>query len=148
MAPRHARDDESVGRIVVGVDGSEPALEALRWAADEARRRHASVQVLHAWHQPVARAVGFIGDDDPYKKAAQHVLDAAIGEVDVSGIEAIEPKLVTGSAAGALIRAARKADLIVVGSRGRGGLTGTLGSVSQQVAHHAPCPIVIIPSAE
>ena len=148
MALRHASDDENFGRIVVGVDGSEPAQEALRWAADEARRRNASIRVIHAWHQPVASAVGFIGDDDPYQKAAQHVLDAAIDGMDATGIEAIEGKLVTGSAAGALVRAARKADLVVVGSRGRGGLTGMLGSVSQQVAHHAPCPIVIIPPKE
>lgn len=136
-----------MARIVVGVDGSEPAQEALRWAFDEARRRHASVQVVHAWHQPVVSATGFIGDNDPYQKAAQEVLDAAIDGVDATGIEAIERKLVTGSAAGALVRAARKADLLVVGSRGRGGLAGMLGSVSQQAAHHAPCPIVIIPAA-
>lgn len=148
MAPRHASDDDSFGRIVVGVDGSEPAQEALRWAADEARRRHASVEVIHAWHQPVASAVGFIGDDDPYQQAAQQLLDAALEGVDATGIDAIDRKLVTGNAAGALVRAARRADLVVVGSRGRGGLAGMLGSVSQQVAHHSPCPIVIIPPEE
>jgi nucleotide-binding universal stress UspA family protein len=133
-------------RIVVGVDGSESAQEALRWAIDEARRRDASVKVVYAWHQPFMSACGFIGDMDPFKEAAQHLLDAAVNGVDATGVAAVERKLVTGSAAQALIRAAKGAAMLVVGSRGRGGFTGLLlGSVSQHAAHYAPCPVVIIP---
>jgi nucleotide-binding universal stress UspA family protein len=133
-------------RIVVGVDGSESAQEALRWAIDEARRRDAAVKVVYAWHQPFMSACGFIGEWDPFKEEAQHLLDAAVDGVDATGVSTIERKLVTGGAAQALIRAARGAALLVVGSRGRGGFTGLLlGSVSQHAAHHAPCPIAIIP---
>ena len=129
------------------MDGSEAAREALQWAVDEARRRDATVQAVYAWHQPVVSACGFIGEMDPFKEEAQHLLDAAVDGVDATGIAPVERKLVTGGAAQALIRAAKGAALLVVGSRGRGGFSGLLlGSVSQQIAQHAPCPVVILPS--
>jgi nucleotide-binding universal stress UspA family protein len=136
-------------RIVVGVDGSESAREALRWAVDEARRRNAVVEALYAWHQPFLgyAEMGEINISD-FSREAQQILDAAVDAVDTTGFPLVERKLVTGGAAQALVEQAKGADLLVVGSRGRGGFTGLLlGSVSQQVAHHAPCAVVIIPPA-
>jgi nucleotide-binding universal stress UspA family protein len=137
-------------RIVVGVDGSESAREALVWAVDEARRRNATVEAVYAWHQPFVTGYAYMGEMDlgQFEEDAQRVLDTAVNAVDTSGIVPIERKLVAGSAASALVEEAKGAALLVVGSRGRGGFTGLLlGSVSQQAAHHAPCPIVIIPPA-
>ena len=137
-------------RIVVGVDGSEAAFEALQWAVDEARRRNATVEAVYAWHQPFVGGYSYMGEIDLgyYEEEARQVLDQAVDAVDASGIPPIERTLTAGGAAGVLVEAAKGAALLVVGSRGRGGFSGLLlGSVSQQAAHHTPCPIVIIPPA-
>ena len=135
-------------RIVVGVDGSEASRQALEWAVDEARRRNAIVEAIHAWHQPFVTGYAYMGEIPlgDYATEAQGVLDAAIGSVDTGGVT-VEGKVVAGGASEALVDEAKGASLLVVGSRGRGGFSGLLlGSVSQQTAHHAPCPIVIIPA--
>lgn len=137
-------------RIVVGVDGSQPSGEALRWAIDEARRRGAAVEAVHAWHQPFVAGYSTEGalDLGPYEDEARTLLDAAVEALGDTGAVPVDRKTVCGGAAGALVEAAKGADLLVVGSRGRGGFSGLLlGSVSQQVVHHAPCPVVIIPPA-
>lgn len=138
-------------RIVVGVDGSESARQALRWAIAEARRRDATVEAVYAYHQPFVTGYAAMGELDNlghFENEAQQVLDAAVDAVDATGIPPVERKLLTGGAASVLVEEAKGASLLVVGSRGRGGFTGLLlGSVSQQAAHHATCPIVIIPSA-
>ena len=141
------------GRIVVGVDGSEGSLRALRWAVREAQTRDATLDVVVAWHFPYAAAVDVTGmaatriSRDELEQASQEVLDRAI---DVARRESdtarVEPVLVQGGAAQSLLESALGADLLIVGSRGRGGFTGLLlGSVSQQCAHHATCPVVIVP---
>lgn len=139
------------GRIVVGVDGSAPAETALRWALAEAQLRGAVCEVIHAWSYPVVAdiagmaAAGVAWPD--LEADARRVLDEVIERVrpDTEGVR-LTVRAVEGTAAGVLIEAARDADLLVVGSRGRGGFVGLLlGSVSQQVAHHAPCPVVIVP---
>ena len=138
-------------RIVVGVDGSETAREALKWAVDEARRRNAIVEAVYAWHQPFAVGYAELGELDNlghFEKEAQVALDASVDAVDASGIAPIERRLLPGGAASVLVEEAKGASMLVVGSRGRGGFSGLLlGSVSQQAAHHASCPVVIIPPA-
>lgn len=136
--------------IVVGVDGSEHAARALRWALDEARIRGAAVQAVHAWQNPDVGVTGFpvpkVGTEG-IAEAAQETLDQAVDDQATGGVE-VERSLVRGPAAQALLDAAKGADLLVVGSRGRGGFAGLLlGSVSQQCAHHASCPVVIVPGA-
>jgi nucleotide-binding universal stress UspA family protein len=137
-------------RIVCGVDGSEPSLHALDWAADEARRRGATLRVVHAWFEPVTAypfAAGMVIETQAIEDAARHILRDAVARIHaVDGELTIEESLVHGSAATALLEETEKADLVVVGSRGHGGFTGLLlGSVSQQVVHHARCPVVVVP---
>jgi len=136
-------------RIVVGVDGSEISRAALQWAVDEARRRTATVEAIHVLHQPFVYGYAYLAEveTDDYAEEAQKVLNEAIAAIDTTGV-AVEPRVIAGGPSQVLVEAAKGADLLVVGSRGRGGFSGLLlGSVSQQVAHHAPCPVVIIPPA-
>ncbi|MEX2393767.1 MAG: universal stress protein [Actinomycetota bacterium] len=132
--------------IVVGTDGSDNSQLAVRWAAEEARIRGAKLLVIHSWTFP-APTVG--ADRLPHvdlEAAAQKVLDEAVGAIsEASGLE-IATEIAPETPAQALVRASEGADLVVVGSRGRGGFKGLLlGSVAQQVAHHAKCPVVIVP---
>lgn len=136
-------------RIVVGVDGSEISRAALQWAVDEARRRNAAVEAIHALHQPFVYGYAYLAEveTDEFAQEAQAILDKTIAAVDTTGVP-VEARVVGGGPSQVLVEAAKDADLLVVGSRGRGGFSGLLlGSVSQQVAHHAPCPVVIIPPA-
>jgi nucleotide-binding universal stress UspA family protein len=139
-------------RIVVGVDGSEGARRALQWAVDEARLRRARVEAIHVWHYPYVPTGPFVPvalpASDEFETEAQSVLDRAVESVDTRDlVPPIEKTLVCDGPARALLDASKGADLLVVGSRGRGGFAGLLlGSVSQAVAQHATCPIVIIPS--
>jgi nucleotide-binding universal stress UspA family protein len=142
-----------MGRIGVGDDGSPGSQRALEWAVDEAARRGATVEAVHAWSFPYATTTPFgpvVIDSGTLEQVAQQELDEAVSGVDASKLAApIEKILVCGGAGGVLLDHAKGADLLVVGTRGRGGFTGLLlGSVSQQVAHHAPCPVVIVPSDE
>jgi nucleotide-binding universal stress UspA family protein len=138
-------------KIVVGIDGSDESNAALRFALEEARLRGATVEAVHAWgYPPTAFGPGFIAAIDAelietLHKAAADVIDRALEEAgDVGDLE-VAHATPEGPAAPALLEAARDAELLVVGSRGRGGFTGLLlGSVSQQCAHHAPCPVVIV----
>lgn len=141
-------------RIVVGIDGSDGSRRALEWAIAEARLRGAAVEVVMTWHEPyVAGAPVLAGtarqDLEAVERAHRSEMDRVLDSTDTRGLDApVERILVQGRAAGVLVDVARGADLLVVGSRGRGGFTGLLlGSVSQQVAAHAPCPVVIVPSA-
>ncbi len=140
-------------RIVVGVDGSEGARRALSWAMDEAARWGATLVAIHAWAVPVmAGPTGLtplaIPDTLELQKAAEDFLansvtEARRGRADIS----VEQLVVEAPAAEALLDAARSADLLVVGSRGHGGFVGLLlGSVSQHCAHHASCPVVVVPA--
>lgn len=146
MAPQLSNGATTPERIVVGVDGSESAQRALRWAVDEARRREATLEVVHAWRRiPISDYL--VNEPEPGGSArfAQAVLDQAVDAEDTAGVT-VERKLVPGKGAYALIHEAKGAAMLVMGSRGRGGFSGLLlGSVSQQAAHHAPCPVVIIP---
>lgn len=138
-----------MARIVVGVDGSEESLRALRWAVAEADLRHAKVEAVHAWsYPPMAFVPAMVPPaafpHEALANEAEAVLDHACGQL-ADGGPTVQRVLVQGATAQVLLDAAIGADLLVVGSRGRGGFAGLLlGSVSQQVAHHAPCPVVIV----
>ena len=136
-----------MSRIVVGVDGSETADAALAWAAGEARLRRAHLDIVHAYTYPVMGDFPVAELDSALVDEAQAVLDGAVARADLDDVE-FDPRLEREPVAMGLVEAAEGADLLVVGSRGRGGFAGLLlGSVSQQCAHHAQCPVVIIPAA-
>ena len=133
--------------VVVGVDGSDHSLEALRFAANEARLRNVALRVVTGWTPPVND--GFLGAPIPdptlYERAAHNTMESMITAV-ASELEGVEVETVSdvGEAAAILDHCA-DADLVVVGSRGRGGFKGLLlGSVSHQVVQHAPCPVVVV----
>lgn len=137
--------------IVVGVDGSEPAKRALRWAIEEARLRGAKLAAVTAWHVPGYSygAPGFVpilatSVDVAIREAAEAIANEAVEQARAAGLDA-EAIITNGQAADVLLESAERASLLVVGSRGHGGFAGLLlGSVGQQCAHHASCPVAII----
>jgi nucleotide-binding universal stress UspA family protein len=142
-------------RIVVGVDGSEHAAAALRFAAEEARLRNALLVAVHAWsYVPLAPIQtgydtmelppAFVADDlEREEQAAHTLLNDAISMLP-PGVE-VERRVVPGNADDAILDEAAGATLIVVGSHGRGRLASALlGSVSSRVIEHAPCPVVVV----
>lgn len=145
------------GTIVVGVDGSSASIEALRWAADEARLRDAKLIVLHAWSFVPATPIGdpgmiaiptgdIAGQLDVESEAAKADLDSAIAEaLGPSPAIAVEPVLMEDDAADALVARSEGADLVVVGSHGKSGFRAALlGSVSRHVVDHAKCAVVVV----
>ena len=139
-------------RIVVGIDGSPASKETLQWAVAEAKLRGVALRVVHAWAFPyVAAGPGLdpILDGqmiDDIRRNAEELVDRELSELGdaAAGVD-VERAVVEGAPASALIEAAKGCDLLVVGSRGHGGFAGMLlGSVSQQLSHHAPCPLVIV----
>jgi len=147
------------GDVIVGVDGSAGARAALRWAMAEARLRKTRLRVVHAWtfSYPGGAGYGYLGESlDAFPggglsnlhRAAEDMIEHAIADLaaEAEGVE-IEREIVEGTAAEVLVAAATERDLLVVGSRGHGGFAELLlGSVSQQCAHHARCPVVIVRS--
>ena len=133
-----------MGLIVVGVDRSAGARAALRFALDEARLRQATLRAVHA-----IRAFGSYpslewggSDVRTLHRAAEDLIEDATSEVTAEGeaVE-IERRVIEGAPRAVLVEESRDADLLVVGSRGHADFPG---SVSQQCAHHAECPVVIV----
>ena len=138
--------------IVVGVDGSDGARDALRFALEEARLRGVAVRAVAAWHVPVAAYGGTFVSPDPalvdrLAPEARRAVERALADAgDVAAGVNVDTVVREGAPAQVLLEEADDAELLVVGSRGLGGFRGLLlGSVSQQCAHHAPCPVVIVP---
>lgn len=138
----------STDRIIVGVDGSESSQDALRWAKAQADRTGAELVAVAAWSYPVAAYPTLSGYvpmtpnldlEGETRAALRTVVKQTVGDAPVT-LEVIE-----GHPANVLIDAAHGAALVVVGSRGHGGFVGALiGSVSQHVVTHAPCPVVVV----
>ncbi|MBU8859711.1 MULTISPECIES: universal stress protein [unclassified Micromonospora] len=134
------------GPVVVGSDGSESALRALGFAVERAAERDVPLRVLRAWEPPGDRWVP--PDFDPEQVAAS---ERAAAEAELAPWRESFPDVpaeieaVPGSASSLLVEASRSAQLVVVGSRGRGGLRGMLlGSVSQQLIQHSHCPVAVV----
>jgi nucleotide-binding universal stress UspA family protein len=134
------------GPVVVGVDGSVASHAAIGFAFEEADLRGVPLRAVHSWQPPghPGWVEVRVDRDDLAANERQRVgqwlrpWEQKYPQVPVSST------LTTAHAAGALIEAGRDATMLVVGSRGRGAFTGLLGSVSQQVIHHAPCPVAVV----
>jgi nucleotide-binding universal stress UspA family protein len=165
-----------MARIVVGVDASPGALQALTWAAHEARLRLATLEVVHAYHgQALAAPLFFPStealpaqaptghrppDELPAETAeerarfqaavrrqADDLMDDLLGELGetVKGIDVRRRVVEDRNPADCLVELSGDADLVVVGSRGRGGFSSLLlGSVSHAVVLHGRCPVVVV----
>lgn len=141
--------------LVVGVDGSPHAEQALAWAVEQARQREASVQVVGVY-QPYDAPGPFGGDflqlADPgaperFRREAERHVAEAVAAVAESEIE-LSTVVRAGHPARVLIECGRSAALVVLGRGGRPGPPQvTLGSVTRQVLHHAPCPVAIVPGS-
>jgi nucleotide-binding universal stress UspA family protein len=142
----NSRPDDEAPRIVVGVDGFESSKAALRWAIHQAKLTGAVVEAVTAWQIPVGTGLVPATDMPDYQDDARMVLTEAIAEMCMIDAEVeVRPRVVEGRAAQVLLDGAEGAELLVLGSRGHGGLAeALLGSVGQYCVHHAPCPVVIM----
>jgi nucleotide-binding universal stress UspA family protein len=137
--------------IVVGIDGSPESDAALRFAHEEARLRGASLRIVCAWAASDTAYIGeaFAPTVDVFLAAEHHaeeILRAALERLAPDPAVGVEAVSVEGHPATVLSEQSSGAELLVVGSRGRGATASlVLGSVSQGVAHHTRCPIVIVP---
>jgi len=142
--------------IIVGLDGSDTSLEALRWAAGEARRRETDLVLVYSyvppsWQSPLATAGS---DEETMDREAQRSAGRRLAELaddNAALLEGVQVRHVTvpeRQPARALLETAGPQDTIVVGSRGLGGFSGLLlGSVSQHVLHHAQGPVIVVRGA-
>jgi nucleotide-binding universal stress UspA family protein len=139
-----------MGHMVVGADESAGAAAALRWAVREAAARGWSLTAVLAWG--LLDQHHMVGDqpfDPAYGEAdalatLDAIIRAAVGTADAA---TVERKAVCDLAAHALLTSSAGADLLVVGARGLGGFRELLlGSVSQQILHHATCPVAVVRS--
>ena len=135
-------------RIVVGVDGSPHSNAALRWSLDQALARSGEVTAVFAWQVPFVSIPGAFSRTE---------LEQGYGEFLVDSVSAVEPApkvpletvLAESDPTEALVTAARRADLLVLGIRGRTPVAGLmLGSVSQSCAASATCPVVLVKRGE
>lgn len=137
------------GRVVVGVDGSEPSRHALRWARFLARASASTLEVVAAWQRYTpygwygAGSVAMPPDNpaDDTQKAVTATIEEVFGDERPAGFRLT---VRAGHAAQVLLEVSEGAWMLVVGSRGHGGFTGLLlGSVSAGCAEHATCPVLV-----
>jgi nucleotide-binding universal stress UspA family protein len=137
-------------RWIVGVDGSEPSVDALRWAVEHAAARDAQLVAVSVFHVPAVMALmtakrGLGVDELGLAATAGHELDVAIERVGSS--VAITPRVVEGATGPELVRVAEDADMLVVGQAGGGDeRTPRLGSVARHCATRAGVPVVVVPA--
>ena len=142
-----------MARIVVGVDDSQGARRALAWALEQAASSHATVEAVHvfqrylAWVDLDLSAEERQRSDESAIASARGTLDRVVDEVLEGSEIPVERVVLLGEVAAALVEQAAGADLLVVGSHGRGGLKAlVLGSVSRRCTELASCPVVVIPT--
>lgn len=135
--------------IVVGVDGSAHGEVALEFAAHEAALRKARLLVVGAWESPMIVAPVGVYPIEAFQSLRddlESIVQAAVARVaELEPSVTCEGRVVEGQPAAVLLREADDAEMVVVGSRGHGGFASLLlGSVSQQMVQHAPCPVVVV----
>jgi nucleotide-binding universal stress UspA family protein len=150
--PLAGKPDAWNRKVVVGVDGSEESVTALRFAAEAARVRRAPLLVVHAFQDPIR--TGYYGRTLPPLKPvlgrAERVLEDSLrrGLPEDPGVQ-FAGRLVEGEEHAALLAAAEQSDLLVLGSRGQGGWKGLLlGSVSLRCLTSARGPVAVLRGAD
>lgn len=132
------------GRIVVGVDGSDASLDAVRWAYRQAQLTDSELEAVACWHV-TSQYAELVAEEIDWAARAISLLDDALGTFEDEGGVHITRTTTQGHPAKVLTDASTNADLLVVGSRGHGGFAGMLlGSVSGHVIAHAHCPVVVV----
>lgn len=137
--------------ILVGVDGSESAFEALKWAAQQARLVGTPILAVATWQYPKTYDWSeLLPQEADFSSAAERVLKRSVDAVRAEDPSlTIEAKVFEGHPAMILVDLSHSASLVVVGSRGHGEFVGMLlGSVSAFLASHAHCPVVIVRGEE
>lgn len=138
--------------LVVGVDGSDSSLAALDWAVDEAARHGVPLRLVHAslWERYEGRVPSFSRERPPGEVLAQHIIASGAERARLRRPEVkVSSDVLPEDPVSALLSAGHDAWSVVVGSRGRGELTGlTLGSVGLGVASRAACPVVVVRGGE
>lgn len=142
------------GPVVVGVDGSGRDDPAVGFAFEEAAFRGADLRAVHAWTPPVSTEPGdmlplMYDVNDVADEETRVLAEAVAGWSDRYPDVKVSRTLIRGRARRALIEESTRAQLLVVGARGRGGFTGLLlGSVSHAALHHAKCPVTVVPTVD
>ncbi len=154
-APMTTNPHIATGLVVVGIDGSEESIAAFTWALEEARIRGARVRAVNVWNYPVGYGVEMAAlstiSPETMERSAHTVLNQSVDQalIGVTEPPPVERVIRQGAASRELLDEGSGADLLVVGQRGHGGFLGLLlGSVANQVLHHATCPTVVIPRQE
>ncbi|MBM9620382.1 universal stress protein [Streptomyces zhihengii] len=137
------------GRIVVGVDGSEPSVTALRWAVRQAGLSGEPLEAVISWEYPAAGWAAMVPslptDFDPEEMAGKILGDTLEQTLGAEAAASVTRKVLIGNPAQALMDRAQGASLVVVGDRGYSGFKAALlGSVGLHLSQHAPCPVVIV----
>ncbi len=136
--------------LAVGTDGSENSVGALKWALKEAAAHGSTVELIYSWDFPPIidpMGVAMLPAADEMTASAHKLLDEVVKQAGGAGVVKVTYKIVRGAPASALLDASKRVDLLVIGRRGHGGFLGLLlGSVAQQVVHHAECPVVVVPA--
>ncbi|WP_022901128.1 universal stress protein [Humibacter albus] len=133
-------------KIIVGVDGSEQSIAALRHAARLGGLLGARIEVVTTWSYPIAMSPYAMTTEPSFEEIARQALDESLKDAYGEDIPAGLTSVVQfGHPAQVLIERSTGAEMLVLGSRGRGGFTGLLlGSVSSECAAHANCPVLIV----
>lgn len=135
--------------VVAGVDGSDSALDAVRWAAHEAVRRRVPLRLVHAFAWPHGRHIGEprLGDYHTIMLNAARAMVATAANVarEVEPDAEIEEQVIVGFPVPVLESESERAQVLVVGNRGLGGITGLfVGSVATTLAARSACPLVVV----
>ncbi len=145
--PAEASDESVPHRIVVGIDSSPSSLAATEWAARQAELTGAKLDVVMAWELPTSYgwSLPIPSDWDPAEDA-KGLLEKSLEPLHTSHPDiVIQATVIEGHPSLILEKASAGADLLAVGSRGRGGVTGMLlGSVSEHCVIHARCPVLVL----
>jgi nucleotide-binding universal stress UspA family protein len=143
-------EQQPTAAVVVGIDGSEQSRAALLWAMRYATLTGATVEPVAVWHQPVQFSdVPPPPADDFQRQAHQWLAEAVSGSQDSAGDPAppVWAHIEQGDPSQVLLAYSDRAQLLVLGNHGRGALGAmVLGSVAQRCAHHARCPVLVVPA--